>query len=41
MRKNNAKNPIANFAALTTLLIVAKSVKKMIKKYHKRQEIFY
>ena len=41
MKKNNVKNPAATLMAFTTLAIVWRAVKRMIKKYHKRQEIFY
>lgn len=41
MRKNNVKNPAANFAAFATLIVIWKAIKRMIKKYHKRQELYY
>lgn len=41
MRKNNVKNPAATFLAFTTLAIIWRAAKRMIKKYHKKQEIFY
>ncbi len=41
MRKNNVKNPAANAAAFLTLAVLISAIKKMIKKYHKNQEIFY
>lgn len=41
MKKNNTKNPLATFMAFTTLAIVWSAVKKVIKKYHKKQELFY
>ena len=41
MKKNNVKNPMATFMAFTTLAFVWKAVKKMIKKYHIKQEISY
>ena len=41
MKKNNAKNPLATLMAFTTLGIVWRAVIHVIKKYHKKQEIFY
>lgn len=41
MKKNNVKNPAATFMAFTTLAIIWSAVKRMIKKYHKKQELFY
>ena len=41
MRKNNSKNPAATFLAFTTLAILWRAVKRMIKKYHKKQELFF
>lgn len=41
MKKNNVSNPAANLAAFVTLSIIAIAAKKMIKKYHKKQETFY
>ena len=41
MKKNNVKNPLATFMAFTTLTFVWRSVKYVIKKYHKKQELFY
>ncbi len=41
MRKNNNKNPAATFCAFATLAVVWRAVKRMIKKYHRKQEIFY
>ena len=35
------KNPVSNIAALSTLAVLLVAVKRMIKKYHKNQEIFY
>lgn len=41
MKKNNVKNPSATFMSFVTLAIIWRTVKRMIKKYHKKQEIFY
>lgn len=41
MRKSNVKNPASTFLAFTTLAVIWRAVKKMIKKYHNRQELFY
>lgn len=41
MKKNNSKNPVATFLAITTLAVIWRATKRMIKKYHKKQEIFY
>lgn len=41
MKKNNVKNPLATFMAFTTLAFVWRAVKHVIKKYHKKQELFY
>lgn len=41
MKKNNVKNPAATFAAFATLAVVWTNVKRMIKKYHKKQEGFF
>ena len=41
MRKNNVKSPLSNFLAFSTLFCIYRAVKHMIKKYHKKQEIFY
>ena len=41
MKKNNDKNPTATLLAFTTLAIIWRATKRMIKKYHKKQELFY
>ncbi len=41
MKKNNVKNPTATFLAFTTLAVIWRATRKMIKKYHSKQEIFY
>ncbi len=39
MRKSNVKNPLATFMAFSTLIILGKWVRKVIKKYHFKQDI--
>lgn len=41
MKKSNDKNPTATLLAFATLGIIWRAAKRMIKKYHKKQEIFY
>lgn len=41
MRKSNVKNPAATLGAFAVLAVLWRAVKRMIKKYHKKQEIFY
>ncbi len=39
MRKNNVKNPAATFLAFFTLGTIWRYIRKMIKKYHIKQDI--
>lgn len=39
--KNNASNPIGTIMAFFTLGVIWRAAKRMIKKYHKKQELFY
>lgn len=39
--KNNVSNPTATLMAFFTLGIIWRFTKRMIKKYHKKQELFY
>ena len=41
MKKSNDKNTVATLLGFVTLGIIWRAVKRMIKKYHKKQEIFY
>lgn len=41
MKKSNVKNPAATVMAFMTLAIIRRAVKRMIKKYHSRQELYY
>lgn len=41
MKKNNMKNPVSNLLAFSTLFIISRAIKSMIKKYHKKQEVFF
>ncbi len=41
MKKSREKNTVASIAAFATLAVVWKSIKRMIKKYHKKQEVFF
>ena len=41
MKKNNDKNLTATVLAFTTLTVVWRATKRMIKKYHKKQEKFF
>lgn len=41
MKKNNVSNPAATLGALSVIFIVWRAAKRMIKKYHKKQELFY
>lgn len=41
MKKSNVKNPAATFMAFATLTVLWRTVRKMIKKYHNKQELYY
>lgn len=40
-RKSNVKNPVSNFMAFGVIFVIFGFVKRMIKKYHTRQEFFF
>ena len=39
MKKSNVKNPASTFLAFATIAVVWRAVRKMIKKYHNKQEL--
>lgn len=41
MRKSNVKNPASTFMAFATIAAIWRAVRKMIKKYHLKNELFY
>lgn len=41
MKKSNVKNPASTFLAFVTITVVWRAVRKMIKKYHNKQELYY
>ena len=41
MKKSNVKNPASTFLAFATIAVVWRAVRKMIKKYHNKQELYY